>query len=82
MGPERADAAIPLLMEPTEAGVDGTPIHNQIDKGRGTSMASSKRTITIVGGGQAGLQLGCGLLDNGYEVHLTQNRGGEETPRG
>ena len=45
-------------------------------------MASSKRTITIVGGGQAGLQLGCGLLDNGYEVHLTQNRSGEEIREG
>jgi Styrene monooxygenase A putative substrate binding domain len=41
-------------------------------------MASTKRNITIVGGGQAGLQLGCGLLDNGYEVHLVQSRSGEQ----
>src|ERR1700688_3720628 len=41
-------------------------------------MASSKRSITIVGGGQAGLQLGCGLLTHGYDVHLVQSRSGDE----
>ena len=35
---------------------------------------ASKRSITIVGGGQAGLQLGCGLLGAGYDVHIAQNR--------
>ena len=45
-------------------------------------MASSKRGITIVGGGQAGLQLGCGLLDKGYDVHLVQNRGAEDIQKG
>jgi Styrene monooxygenase A putative substrate binding domain len=45
-------------------------------------MASSKRGITIVGGGQAGLQLGCGLLDKGCEVHLVQNRGAEDIQKG
>ena len=45
-------------------------------------MASSKRNITIVGGGQAGLQLGCGLLDKGCEVHLVQNRGAEDILKG
>lgn len=32
------------------------------------------RKITIVGGGQAGLVLGIGLLDAGYKVRLVQNR--------
>jgi hypothetical protein len=41
-------------------------------------MASSKRSITIVGGGQAGLQLGYGLLRNGYDVHIVQNRTSEQ----
>ena len=45
-------------------------------------MASSKRGITIVGGGQAGLQLGCGLLDKGYDVHLVQNRRAEDILKG
>ena len=34
-------------------------------------MATSAK-ITIVGGGQAGLQLGCGLLDNGYDVRSSR----------
>lgn len=33
-----------------------------------------KRTIAIIGAGQAGLQLACGLLQNGYRVHLFSNR--------
>ena len=45
-------------------------------------MASSKRSITIVGGGQAGLQLGCGLLGHGFEVQIVQNRSGEDIRRG
>ena len=36
------------------------------------------RKITIVGGGQAGLQLACGLLQKGYSVKVVQNRTGEE----
>lgn len=40
------------------------------------------RTITILGGGQAGLQLGCGLLRKGYAVTLVQNRSGEDIRNG
>lgn len=36
------------------------------------------RKITIVGAGQAGLQLGIGLLDNGYDVTIITNRTGEQ----
>ena len=36
------------------------------------------RKIVIVGGGQAGLQLGVGLLQAGYEVTVASNRGPEE----
>jgi hypothetical protein len=32
------------------------------------------RKITIVGAGQSGLQLGIGLLDNGYDVTIVSNR--------
>jgi hypothetical protein len=42
----------------------------------------SKRKITIVGGGQSGLQLGCGLLSNGYEVDIVQNRTAEQVKTG
>lgn len=42
----------------------------------------SKRRITIVGGGQSGLQLGCGLLDHGYEVEIVQNRTAEDIRTG
>jgi hypothetical protein len=42
----------------------------------------SKRRITIVGGGQAGLQLGCGLLTHGYEVEIVQNRTAEQVRLG
>jgi hypothetical protein len=45
-------------------------------------VATSKRNITIIGGGQAGLQLGCGLLDKGYGVHIVQNRSAEEILKG
>ena len=40
------------------------------------------RKITIVGGGQSGLQLGLGLLKNGYQVRIVQNRTGEEIAAG
>lgn len=36
------------------------------------------RKITIVGGGQSGLQLALGLLKNGYKVRVVQNRTAEE----
>ncbi|MBL0372807.1 FAD-binding oxidoreductase [Rhizobium sp. KVB221] len=42
----------------------------------------TKRKITIVGGGQSGLQLGCGLLSNGYEVEIVQNRTAEQVRTG
>jgi hypothetical protein len=45
-------------------------------------MAASKRSITIVGGGQAGLQLGCGLLGHSFDVHIVQNRSGEDIRKG
>lgn len=44
-------------------------------------MTKSRR-FTIVGGGQSGLQLGCGLLDAGHEVHIVQNRTAEEIAGG
>lgn len=36
------------------------------------------QTITIVGAGQAGLQLGIGLLDHGYDVTIVSNRTPDE----
>lgn len=42
----------------------------------------NSRKITILGGGQAGLQLACGLLSKGYEVELVQNRTAEEIRSG
>ncbi|MGA4792272.1 styrene monooxygenase/indole monooxygenase family protein [Nocardia sp. AB354] len=36
------------------------------------------RSITIVGAGQAGLQLGIGLLDAGYDVRIVSNRTPEQ----
>src|SRR5579863_5900054 len=43
---------------------------------------ASKRSITIVGGGQAGLQLGCGLLGAGFDVQIVQNRSAEDIRKG
>jgi len=40
------------------------------------------KRITIVGGGQAGLQTAVGLLKNGYDVTVAQNRTGEEIAKG
>lgn len=40
------------------------------------------RKITIIGGGQSGLHLGIGLLHNGYDVEVVQNRTGEEIAAG
>lgn len=42
----------------------------------------TKRTITIVGGGHSGLQLGCGLLPQGYDVHIVQNRTADQVKTG
>ena len=42
----------------------------------------SKRVITIVGGGQSGLQLGNGLLSAGYDVRLVQDRKGDDIRTG
>jgi hypothetical protein len=42
----------------------------------------SKRSITIVGGGQSGLQLALGLQQNGYDVRVVQNRTAEEIRTG
>ena len=41
-----------------------------------------KRVITIVGGGQSGLQLGNGLLAAGYDVRLVQDRKGDDIRAG
>lgn len=38
----------------------------------------TQRSITIVGAGQSGLQLGLGLLKNGYNVRIISDRTGEE----
>jgi hypothetical protein len=40
------------------------------------------RKITILGGGQAGLQLACGLLQKGYDVKVVQNRTAEDIRTG
>jgi Styrene monooxygenase A putative substrate binding domain len=45
-------------------------------------MNSGKRVITIVGGGQSGLQLGNGLVSAGYDVRLVQDRKGDDIRTG
>lgn len=40
------------------------------------------RNIAIIGAGQAGLQLSCGLLKNGYNVQLFSNRTAEQVYNG
>jgi len=47
-----------------------------------TPRRTSMRRIAIVGAGQAGLQLGLGLLAQGYHVTLTTNRTGEQVRSG
>jgi hypothetical protein len=42
----------------------------------------SNRKITILGGGQAGLQLACGLLQKGYSVKVVQNRTADDIRTG
>lgn len=43
---------------------------------------AAKRRITVVGGGQSGLQLGCGLLSKGFDVRVVQNRTAKEVKNG
>lgn len=46
-------------------------------------MTNGKRSVTIVGGGQSGLQLALGLLKGGgYDVRVVQNRTGNEIAKG
>jgi len=45
-------------------------------------MSAGKRVITIIGGGQSGLQLGTGLLCAGYDVRLVQDRKGDDIRNG
>lgn len=40
------------------------------------------RKITIVGAGQAGLQLGIGLIDHGFDVTIVSNRTGDQIREG
>lgn len=40
------------------------------------------RNITIIGGGQSGLQLGIGLLQSGHKVRIVQNRTAEDIATG
>jgi hypothetical protein len=42
----------------------------------------AKQVITIVGGGQSGLQLGNGLLLSGYDVRIVQDRTGDQIRSG
>ena len=43
---------------------------------------STEKSFTIVGGGQSGLQLACGLLAAGHQVEVVQNRTAEEIAGG
>ncbi|WP_137128569.1 styrene monooxygenase/indole monooxygenase family protein [Rhizobium sp. FY34] len=43
---------------------------------------STERRFTIVGGGQSGLQLACGLLAEGHAVHVVQNRTADDIAAG
>lgn len=43
---------------------------------------ASKRSVTIVGGGQSGLQLALGLLPEGFDVRVVQNRTAEDIRTG
>lgn len=43
---------------------------------------STERRFTIVGGGQSGLQLACGLLSEGHFVHVVQNRAADDIAAG
>lgn len=43
---------------------------------------ASKRSVTIVGGGQSGLQLALGLQANGFDVRVIQNRTADDIRTG
>jgi len=45
-------------------------------------MASSKRSVTIVGGGQSGLQLALGLQAKNFDVRVIQNRTADDIRKG
>jgi hypothetical protein len=49
---------------------------------QGQETMAAKRRITVVGGGQSGLQLACGLLSKGFDVRVIQNRTAEEIKNG
>jgi 2-polyprenyl-6-methoxyphenol hydroxylase-like FAD-dependent oxidoreductase len=53
-------------------------MQNDNDFAWGTKMLN----ITIVGAGQSGLQLGLGLLQNGYRVRLISNRTADDFANG
>ncbi len=53
-----------------------------IETGDFVLKGGALRKIAIVGAGQAGLQLGIGLLDHGYEVTLYAERSAEEVLAG
>jgi len=52
--------------------------HKAFGAGETFPGANSMRKIVIVGGGQSGLQLGLGLLQNNYEVTVVSNRTPEQ----
>jgi len=62
----------------------GTVIENQdiLPPKSTIGIIMSSRKITILGGGQAGLQLACGLLHKGYQVKVVQNRTPEDIRSG
>ncbi len=45
-------------------------------------MASSKRSVTIIGGGQSGLQLALGLQAKNFDVRVIQNRTADDIRTG
>ena len=47
-----------------------------------TTLNQKKSTIAIIGAGQAGLQLACGLLKKGYVVNIFSNRTPEQIYQG
>src|SRR5438477_12771681 len=52
--------------------------HKAFGAGETFPGANSMRKIVLVGGGQSGLQLGLGLLQNNYEVTVVSNRTPEQ----
>src|ERR1700745_3056467 len=58
----------------TASFIFGHLIRGNLKKARPSPGANSVRRIAIVGGGQSGLQLALGLLENKYEVLFVSNR--------